>query len=81
MTFRLPIRQPLSKTWSFAFTDSRPFGLYDIFNYLIYYSTEYDKHVPQAHIVSAYSKGKYIYYMPRGGGDEDVKGGGALKWH
>ncbi len=25
------------------FTDSPPFGLYDIFNYLIYHSTEYDK--------------------------------------
>ncbi len=25
------------------FTDSPPFSLYDIFNYLIYYSTKYDK--------------------------------------
>ncbi len=25
------------------FTDSLPFGMYDIFNYLIYYSTKYDK--------------------------------------
>ena len=25
------------------FTDSPPFGMYDIFNYLIYYSTKHDK--------------------------------------
>ena len=25
------------------FTDSPPFGMYDIFNYLTYYSTKYDK--------------------------------------
>ncbi len=37
------IRQPLSYNVVNDFTDSPPFGLYDIFNYLIYYSTDYDK--------------------------------------
>ena len=32
------------------FTDSPPFGMYDIFNYLIYYSTNYDKQGLAAYI-------------------------------
>ena len=37
------IRQPLSYPVVNDFIDSPPFGLYDIFNYLIYSSAEYDK--------------------------------------
>ena len=37
------IDDPFSMTMKNDFTDSPPFGLYDIFNHLIYHATEYDK--------------------------------------
>jgi hypothetical protein len=41
----MEIENPLNSKRNLVndFTDSPPFGLYDIFNYLIYHSTEYDK--------------------------------------
>ena len=41
MEIRNPFTSPNSLVNNFA--DSPPFGLYDIFNYLIHHSTEYDK--------------------------------------
>ena len=41
----MEIENPLTVSYDFVnnFIDLPPFGLYDIFNYLIYYSTDYDK--------------------------------------
>ena len=39
----MQIKDPFTMKMESNFADSPPFGLYDIFNHLIYHSTEYDK--------------------------------------
>ena len=39
----MQIKDPFTMKMENNFADSPPFGLYDIFNHLIYHSTEYDK--------------------------------------